>query len=185
MKHYSIGTSAVLALLISAGIATAQTSTTPVYASTVTTGMVGWAPASQTAQLNVLNTAAPVPTSTSPSTTAAACPVELEFFDGQNNLLKSLSVTNVAPGTAASLTLKLSDLMSAPSGLRIDIRGAVKSHPLVTGPITASSTYVLGFTACTLVTTMELFDNVTGVTQTLTSDTRPVATSIAVPLGVL
>jgi hypothetical protein len=191
MKHHSIGANAVLVLLVSAGLATGQTSTTPTFATTVTTGMVGWAPASQTAQLNVLNTGAPVPTATSPTTTAGACPVELQFFDGQNNLLKSLSVTNVASGTAASLTLKLSDLTAAPSGVRLDIRGAVKSNPLVTTTTTTTippgsgSTIISPFTICSFVTTMELYDSTTGVTQTLTSDTHPFGTLIAVPLALL
>jgi hypothetical protein len=151
--------------------------------------MVGWAFASQTAQLNVLNTGAPVPTSTSPTTTAGACPVELQFFDGQNNLLKSLSVTSVASGTAASLTLKVSDLTAAPSGVRLDIRGAVKSNPLVTTTTTSTippgSTVIPLFPGCSFVTTMELYDNTTGVTQTLTSDTHAVPTFIAVPLALL
>jgi hypothetical protein len=185
MKYHFTGTSAVLALLLSAGLAAAQTSTTPSYESTVTTGIVGWALASQTAQLTVLNSgAALIAVPGSSSTTATTCPVELAFYDAQNNLLKSTQVANVAPGTASSLTLKLADLTTAPTGLRIDIRGVVKSNPLTTGSGTASLPNIPLFSVCSLVTTMELFDNTTGVTQVLTSDTRAVATLIALPLPV-
>jgi len=90
MKYHSMGTSVLLALLISAGLATAQTTTTPTFETAVTTGIVGWAPVSQTAQLNVLNTGgflavAGTTSATGTSSTAAACPVELEFHDAQNN----------------------------------------------------------------------------------------------------
>jgi len=184
MKHHSMGTSALLALVISAGLATAQTSTTPTFESTVTTGIVGWAPAAQTVQLNVLNIATPNPTNT--SSVIAACPAELEIHDAQNNVLKSLSVTNVASGTATSLTLKLSDVTPAPTALRLGIRGVVKSNPIVTGTPPSSgttSTPVLPLSFCSFVTTMELFDNSTGVTQTFTSDTRPVSSFVVEPLS--
>lgn len=77
MKYHPMGTSGLLALLISAGLATAQTTNPPTYESTVTTGIVGWAPTAQTAQLSVLNLNGAV----AAGSTAAAttCPVELEF----------------------------------------------------------------------------------------------------------
>ncbi len=185
MKRHSMGASVLLALFISAGLATAQTTTTPTYESSVTTGIVGWAPASQTAQLNVLNTGgifAAITTSTS-TTTAAACPVELAFYDAQDNLLKSLQVSNVAAGTAASLTLKLADLTTSSTALRLDIRGVVKSNPIVTGPIPAGNMPMIPvFSTCTIVPTLELFDTSTGVTQTFTSDMRPFGTPVVVPL---
>jgi hypothetical protein len=188
MKYHSTWTSALLALFISAGLCTAQTTTTPTYESTVTTAIVGWAPASQTAQLNVVNTIVFVPltTSGSPTTTAGAtCPVELEFVDGQNNVLKSLQVANVEAGTSASLTLKLADLTAVPA-LRVGIRGVVKSSPLVTGPIAVTGTMIPAFVfpACSIMPSLDLFDNTTGVTQTFTSDTHPVGTALAVPLPV-
>ncbi len=185
MKHHSMGTSALLALLISAGLATAQTTTTttPTYESTVTTGMVGYMPSTQTAQLNVLNTGGLFANSAA-TTPVAACPVELEIYDGQNNVLKSLQVTNVAPGTEASLTFKLSDLPAGTVVFRLDIRGVVKSNPIVGGPIpAASATMIPVFSTCSFVTTLELFDTSTGVTQTLTSDTRPFGTPVVVPLA--
>jgi len=190
MKCQSMGTSVLLALLISAGLATAQTTTTPTFESAVTTGIVGWAPATQTAQLNVLNTGglvAPASTTgTTTTTTAAACPVELEFHDAQNNVLKTMQVSNLAPGMAVSLSLKLADLAAAPTGLRVDIRGIVKSNPIVSGPIPAGSgTMIPAFSFCSLLPTLELFDTSTGVTQMFSSDTRPFGTPVAVPLTIV
>ncbi len=187
MKYHAMGASAVSALLISASLATAQTTTTPTFESTLTTGIVGWAPATQTAQLNVLNVGAnfAVVAGTTSTTPTSACPLELEFHDAQNNVLKTLEVSSLAPGTAVSLTLKLADLTAAPTGLRVDIRGVVKSNPLSTGPIPAGSatgTAVNLFSACSTMPTLELFDNATGVTQIFTSNTRPVATLQVVPL---
>jgi len=177
-----------LALLISAGMATAQTTTAPTFETAVTTGIVGWAPASQTVQLNVLNTGGTVAvvtaTATTPTTPVAACPVELEFHDGQDNVLKSLEVSNLAAGTAASLTLKLSDLPAATVAPRLDIRGVVKSNPIVSGPIPAGSAPVIPvpFLTCSVMPTLELFETSTGVTQMFTSDMRPFGTPQIVPL---
>ncbi|HEY1219257.1 MAG: hypothetical protein ABSE42_17350 [Bryobacteraceae bacterium] len=194
MKYRAMGTSVLLALLVFAGLATAQSTTTPTFETAVTTGIVGWAPALQAAQLNVLNTAGVVPVAATASAAVttttppvAACPVELEFRDGQNNVLKSLEVSNVAPGTAASLTLKLADLTTATTALRIDIRGVVRSNPFVSGPIPAGGGTMIpafAFGACSIMPTLELFDTVTGMTQVVTSDTRAFGTLVAVPLSI-
>jgi hypothetical protein len=183
-----MGTSVLLALLIPAGLATAQTTNTPTFESAVTTGIVGWAPATQTAQLNVLNTSAVAATTTNTTTTvpAVVCPVDLEFRDAQDNVLKTLQVSTLAPGIAASLSLKLADLATAPTGLRVAIRAVVKSNPITSGPIPAGGTMILAFpSACTILPTLELFDTSTGVTQMFTSDTRPFATPVAVPLAIV
>jgi hypothetical protein len=189
MKYHSIGAGALLALLISAGLATAQTTSAPTFETTVTTGIVGWAPGSQTAQLNVLNTGGLVAVATTITTTAptpvAACPVELEFHDAQDKVLKTLEVSNLAAGTAASLTLKLSDLPAATTAPRLDIRGVVKSNPIVSGPIPAGSAPVIPafpFLTCSVMPTLELFETSTSVTQTFTSDTRLFGTPQIVPL---
>lgn len=192
MKNHTAGSSVLLALLISAGLAAADTST-PTFESTVTTGIVGWVPATQTAQLTVLNLNNVVlfggittGTGTTSTTPVATCPVELDFVDAQNNVLKSVQVTNVAPGTAASLTLKLSDLTAAATPvLRADIRGVVKSNPIVSGPIvggigTTIPTNVSS--ACSVFPTLELFETATGVTQVFSSDTRRFGTPLLVPV---
>jgi|ERR1017187_216156 hypothetical protein len=189
MKHRSMGTSALLALLIAAGLATAQTTTTtPTYESAVTTGIVTLMPSTQTAQLNVLNTGGFLALGilgSTPTNPVAACPVELEFRDAQNNVLKSLSVSNLAAGTAATLTMKISDLPAAAVVFRLDIRGVVKSNPIVSGPIPAASMPIFPvFSSCSVLPTLELFDTSTGITQTFTSDTRPFGTPVVVPLAI-
>jgi len=191
MKYHSMGTSVLLALLISAGLATAQTTTTPTFESAVTTGIVGFMPSAQTAQLNVLNTgglfaAASATGTTTTTPVAAACPVELQFFDAQGTVRKSMQVANLAPGTAASLTFTLSDLPAGTVVFRLGIRGVVKSNPIVSGPIPAGSgTMIPAFSFCSLLPTLELFDTSTGVTQMFTSDTRPFGIPVAVPLAMV
>lgn len=191
MKYCSMGTSALLALLVSAGLATAQTTTTisTTFESTLTTGIVGWAPATQTAQVNALNltsfvAVAVTSSSGTTTTTTATCPVELEFVDAQNNVLKSAQVSNVAAGTAASLTLKLADLSTATNAPRVSIRAVVKYNPFsgVPGVSENGSTITFSsFGACSMMPTLELFDTATGVTQTFTSDTRT-GGAVVVPL---
>jgi hypothetical protein len=188
-----MGTIALLALLISAGLATAQTTTTttstPALESTLTTGIVGWAPATQTAQVNALNVSTFIAVAATSSTgttatTTATCPVELEFIDAQNNVLKSAQVSSVAPGTAASMTLKLADLSTATNALRIGIRAVVKYNSFVSGPIVGGigTTIPVSFSsACSVMPTLELFDSATGVTQTFSSETRATG-SVVVPL---
>jgi len=188
MKDHTIGTSVLLALLLSAGLATAQTTATPTYESAVTTGIVTMMPQTQTAQLNVLNTgsAVAVATSSPGSTTppVVACPVELEFRDTQNNVLKSMSVSNLAPGTAATLTMKISDLPAVALVFRLGIRGVVKSNPFNFASFLTGGMPVIAFSSCSVLPTLELFDTSTGITQTLVSDTRPFGTPVVVPLAI-
>jgi hypothetical protein len=193
MQYHSMGTSALLALLISAGLATAQTTTTTtsttIFETALTTGIVGWAPATQTAQVNALNVTTVVAVAATSSTgttatTTTTCTVELEFVDAQNNVLKSAQVSNIAQGTAASLTLKLADLSTATNALRVSIRAVVKYNPFVSGPIIGGigpTIPVSSTSTCSVMPTLELFDTATGATQTFTSETR-VSGSAVVPL---
>jgi len=184
----------LLALLVVGGGVLAQTSTTtPNYQSVVTTGMVGIA-ASETAQLNVLNITM---AATIASLTAPTCPVEMDFYDSQGRSVKTTSVNNLAPGAAASLTLKLSEFpTTSPVALHTLVRGVVKTNPAASGtpmPGTTGSgstgTTIPGGVAvvpiyyvpgCSVFTTLEVFDS-TGVTQTFSSDTRSLQ-SFAIPL---
>jgi len=152
---------------------------------------MGFTPSSQTAQLNVLNTGgflavAGTTSATGTSSTAAACPVELQFLDAQGTVRKSMQVPNLAPGTAASLTFTLSDLPAGTVVFRLGIRGVVKTNPIVSGPIPAGSgTMIPAFSFCSIMPTLELFDTSTGVTQMFSSDTRPFGTPVAVPLTIV
>ena len=138
---------------------------------TSTTGMVGLT-ANQTARLNVLNlnrvsTAMPA---------LANCTVGLQFFDGKNNMVKGAVVSNLAPQTATSFDLKRADVTSATS-TRAEIRGVVVINPTPAAAGTAAAT---GF--CTVMTTLEIIDDLTGGTVALTSDTRVVGSLLAMPL---
>jgi hypothetical protein len=164
-----------------AGIsAVAQTTTTlPTYQTAVTTAMLGLA-ASQTAQLNAVNIT--IPTAAT-GNTAMACPVQLEFFDAANRLLKSASINNLAPGNAASLTLNLSEF---PSGAAISVqhtlmRGVVRSN-VVPSAATTPGVVIMGpislSLGCTVFVSLQVFDAATGIGQAWTTDVRSLQPSI-------
>jgi hypothetical protein len=166
--------SALCGVLAFDGAVRAQTPTLPsifpggaiVFEQSFTTGMLGFT-TSQTARINVLNLN-PVPA------TATAqprnCIVELQFFDDKNNLVKQSVVPNFAPATAASLDLTRATVTSE-TAARAEIRGVVVINPT---PTPVGSPAPTGF--CTVMTTLEVFDNTTGSTVALTSDTRAVGT---------
>ena len=131
---------------------------------TYTTGMVGFT-VNQTARLNVLNLN-PVPATAQP--TANNCTVELQFFDEKSTLLKQFVVPNFAPGTATSFDLPRSAVTSQTSS-RAQIRGVVVVNP---APTPVGSPATTG--PCSVMTTLEIFDAVTGSTVSLTSDTRAI-----------
>ncbi len=161
MKYFSFYASALLALTASATSVVAQTAVTK-YVSSVSTGIVGLS-VTQSAQLNIVNLS-PVPVGASP---VVACTAELDFYDGQGRLLTS-STVKVAPDSAASLTLKYTSIPAVSVAARTPIRGVVRTGPLVPG---ATSTAVPA--GCELATTLELFDNATGATQAVISETYP------------
>ncbi len=129
---------------------------------TVTTGMIGLA-TNQTARLSVLNLNSA--TSTTP-TTMNNCTVELQFFDGQNNSLKQTIVPNFAPQTATILDLTRAAITTQ-TGNRAEIRGVVTVNPASTPVATPNAP---GY--CAVFTTLQIFDETTGSTIVLTSDTR-------------
>jgi hypothetical protein len=169
------------ALCLLASAAIAQTTSTPTFLTAVSTGMVGLA-GSQTAQLNVVNLSSTPPTSSAAAT--SPCEVQLEFWDPQNKLVKSLQITNLSPGTAGSLQIKLPDV--ATSATRTDVRGVVRTTPATfttTSPQPGQPVMPIAFPArCSVATTLEVFDSATGVTQALTSDTKSIQPVSIVPL---
>jgi hypothetical protein len=129
----------------------------------------------QTARLSVVNLNS---TSTSTSTTTTSptnCTVELQFFDGKNNSLKQSVVPNFAPQTAATLDLKRSEI-TAQTAARAEIRGVVT----VNGPTPVASPSIPGY--CAVFTTLQIFDETTGSTVLLTSDTRSFPGGMVIPL---
>lgn len=144
---------------------------------TYTTGMVGFT-TGQTARLNVLNLNAE-PT-TAASTQPANCTVELQFYDNKGTLVSHTVVPNFAPGASTSFDLPRASVTSE-TAARAEIRGAVVINPTSTSASTTSPATVGN---CSVVTTLEIFDTVSGSTISLTSDTRMTGLPTAVPLTV-
>jgi hypothetical protein len=137
-----------------------------------TTGMVGFT-LNQTARLNVLNlNAVPAADATAP---AATCTVQLQFFDGKNNLLGQSVIPNFAPGMATAFDLKR-QAVTAQTTSRAEIRGVVTVNPT---PMTVASLNPVGY--CSVMTTLEIMDDNTGSTVALTSDVRATGLGYAVP----
>ena len=130
----------------------------------VTTGMVGLT-TNQTARLSVLNLNS-TSTTTATLTPPINCTVELQFFDAQNKSLKQAVVPNFAPQTATTLDLKRSEITTQTAN-RAEIRGQINVNPSST-PV--ANPTVPGY--CTVFTTLQIFDETTGSTVVLTSDTR-------------
>ena len=172
MKHRLFAWCALAALCASVHLS-AQTSTPA--ATTVpgvTSGMIGVAP-EQTARLNVLNLNPVVGTPT-------ICSVELQFVDALNKLLKTDIVSNIPPGQAVALDLRREDIAAA-SPARQEIRGVVR-NPAILPPATASGPNIPVPPACKIAANVEVFDEVTGVTQAVVGAGHPLPPSpIPVP----
>jgi hypothetical protein len=176
----------LVGLLLSGAPLLAQIVSIPTFAPAVTTGAVGLA-ASQTAQLNVvnLNTASAGAT----TTPTVQCQVQLEFWDAQGKLVKSLLIPSLAPGATASLEIKLTDVTTNTSPLRTEVRGVVRrtTPTPVTGGTTTPAPIAqpIAFipASCAVATTLEIFDTATGVTQALTSDLHALEDFTILPLA--
>ncbi len=154
------GTLAGLFLFPFAFVTQAQTLTTP--ESAVTTGLVG-VTSTQTARLNVLNLQPVIP-----GVAAILCPATLEFYDDTGALLKQLGVTNISPATAAALVFK-PPVPSAAPGARAQIRAVVRtplSFVFNPGALPAPRA------GCSVMASLEIVDDPTGVTHLLTTDLR-------------
>jgi hypothetical protein len=177
MKHLS-GMKVLMGVMFASASLVAQT-TTPAFVSAFSTGMVGLA-ASQTAQLNVVNLS---PTPTTAST--AACEVQIELWDSSGKLVKSKLIANLAPGAADSLQIRLTDVTAPTSPLRTEVRAVMRYNPFTAVPTSGSTSPVIPIAYvpnCTPMLTLEMFDTATGVTQSVTSDTRALQTIGIVPL---
>ena len=172
------------ALLLLGAPLPAQIVSIATYSPAVTTGAVGLA-ASQTAQLNVVSLT--TASTTTPTTPTVACQVQLEFWDAQGKLVKSMSVPSLAPGATAFLQIKLTDVTASTSPLRTEVRGVVRhttptpqtGTTIPAGPILQP---IFIAASCAVATTLEISDSTTGVTQALTSDLHTLQDSTVVPL---
>jgi hypothetical protein len=152
---------ALILIALPAHTTFAQTTATPVFLQSATTGIVSFS-MNQTAQLNVLNTN---PVAGTSAAAAPICTVQLEFRDSQNSLLKEVLINNIAPGASASLTLTRTEAagLSTP---RFSLRGVVRTAPVAAGtPTTVPSILITG---CPILATLEVFNADTGDTQFVT-----------------
>jgi hypothetical protein len=176
MTRVSTVIGAVAAILLAGVPLPAQTSSTPTFLSVVSTGMLGLAGA-QTAQVNVVNLA--ITSNAKPT----PCEVQLEFWDSTGKLVKSSTIADLAQGAAGALQLKLGEITTATSSLRSEIRAVVRSNaltPSASGGTASPVFYPLG---CSVVTTLEVFDTISGVTQSMTSDVHALASGVLLPVA--
>jgi len=113
-------------------------------------GMIGLG-TGQTARLNVVNLVR-TPPPVAISIAQIPCKVELDLYDNQGKLIKQKTVANLGFGQAESLDLVRSELST--TAAHVDVSGVVK----------VGSTQSL---FCSVSTTLEVFDNVTGVTTAI------------------
>ena len=115
-------------------------------------GMIGLG-TTATARLNVVNlvrTPPPILIAQLP------CTVELDLYDGQGNLIKQKSISNLGYGQADFLDLSRSEV--AATGTHVEISGVVKvafNQPFF----------------CSVSPTLEVFDSVTGATTAILGTT--------------
>jgi hypothetical protein len=122
-------------------------------AETRTSGMVGVVDG-QVARVNVLNPGVVAPA------VGVVCTATLSFFDGAGTLLKTGPVI-VLPGQSQSLDVFGDKDLSLTGATRREIRATI-TIPAVAPVSTAASNPPA---ACTLIGTLEVFDETTGKTQ--------------------
>jgi len=154
----------LIALAALAIEALAQTTSTVTSQTSTTFGMVGLAPG-QTARLSVLNSVRTAPPVLIPQ---LACRVNLSFYNSDGKLLKESTIDNLGFGKAAFLDVRRPDI-DAMAG-RAQIGGVVRQG-LLANPVRAVP--VISF--CSIVATLEVFDEATNKTTVVLS--APAVTS--------
>jgi hypothetical protein len=119
-----------------------------------TSGMVGLT-AGQTARLNVLNPGMPGP----PVAVGTVCSTQLSFLNDQGVVLKTVTV-DVAPGKSVPFDLDRDTDLASVTDKRVELRAVIQVPPL--NPV---ATVLPQPIMCTLVPTLEVFNNDTGKTQ--------------------
>jgi hypothetical protein len=180
MSCFAIHKSVLPALLLAGSpfLAPAQTISSSAPGSAVTTGIVG-VTITQTARLNVLNLQAVIP-----GVAAVMCPATLEFYDDAGALLKELVVPNIPPATAASLVFK-PPVPSTAVNARAQIRAVVfMPSTSVVNPGSASPPIAIMPVSfgCNVMPSLEIIDDSTGATHTLTTDLRAMSAYRLLPM---
>lgn len=128
-------------------------------------GMVGVA-LNQTARLNVVNV-------TGPPVVAGAvplvCRLTLQFFDDQNTKVAELAVDSLDPGKATHLDYARPAATATAVPARVQVRAVVVNTSAVTGVPQPGAPTIQVVSPCTVLPTVEVFDNDTGKTQVFMS----------------
>jgi hypothetical protein len=136
-----------------------------------TTGMIGLA-AGDSARLNVLNPGLPAPF------LSILCFAQLSFVDDQNTEL-SAAIYRVLPGHSVSLTLNADTDVTLGSDGRLEVRGVLRTPPLLEPPPPDVPIPINGF--CPLVATLEVSNNSTARTRMVLPDLRIVFPPVLPP----
>ena len=152
----------------------AQTVSSSNPALNVTSAVIGVS-STQTARLNVLSLRPVIP-----GVTAIACPATLEFYDDTGALLKQLTVTDIAPATAANLVFK-PPVPSTAVNARAQIRAVVVSPPVTVTSVASGTTTAMIVAGCSFLSSFEVMDDASGNTQSVTTDFRPMPGAVVVP----
>jgi hypothetical protein len=159
-------------------LAHAQTTSTSIPGSLVTTGIVG-VTSTQSARLNVLNLQPVIP-----GVAAVLCPATLQFYDDTGALLKQLVVTNISPATAASLVFK-PQVPTTAVNARAQIRAVVfapSTSVLTPGSEPQAMPFIPVSIGCNVMPSLEIIDDSTGDTHTFTTDLRAMPAYRILPL---
>jgi hypothetical protein len=140
--------------------------------STQTFGVVGLA-AGQTARLNLLNPGSSLLTPGEATSPAAACFAQITFLDSTGKTLKTASV-NALPGQSTPFDLNR-DTDLTTTAQRVEIRATVQAMPNPTAGATAVPFF------CSVIPTLEVFDNSTGKTTVVLETLHYVSG----PIGIL
>jgi hypothetical protein len=176
MSHFAIHRSALAGVFVfgSCFVAQAQTTTVSTAGIVSTTGIVG-VTSTQTARLNVLNLQPVIP-----GVAAIICAATLEFYDDTGAMLKQLAVTNISPATAANLVFKPTVTSTSP---RAQIRAVVVTPSPSVNPGTEPPTPTMPvIRACNVMASLEIIDDATGATHTITTDLRSMPAYSILPL---
>lgn len=153
----------ILAAAFSAAIASAQTTTTGTVTETSNTPAVGLA-SSETAQVNLVNTA-----SNASSGTAASCTGTVTFLNSSGKAIGSASSFTVTSGEIQSVSLPFGS--AGATGTRTEIRATISRT------ITLNSGV-----PCNLQITLETYDTSTGVTHVYVPNAASSGVGIGSPI---
>lgn len=145
----------------------------PVFPQGSSFGMVGIV-RGQTARLNIVNPAGPRNIPQFP------CRLELAFLDSQGQNLKKSTIDNLDPGKAAFLDLGWSEIADAQDN-RVEVRATVGTFLPTPLPLATGASFPQRV-SCSVIPSLEVFDDDTGRTTLILSGGPTVPTSMPLPI---